>query len=272
MVDNFESNPFFYYLLGLLWADGAMERGSYRVILYGLESDLKHIESKILETGNWHKRLLHREGRKPQLIFSMYDKRIREYLSKYNYFTKNGHTKILDDLNIEQQKLWLQGFLDGDGNIVKGKYIRVSFSGPYDQDWSFLNKILQRLNIEPYYYKEESKLGHKSSNVIIKSIIDSLKFLDYIYDTPYDFGYIRKKKQYYDYLKDYRSVIEKQLMRNIVHMDEVFVVRIKTNRKIFSTLQEARQYRHDSRLNLYGKVRNLDSLSLDESFLRRLNF
>lgn len=263
MVDNFEQNPFFYYLLGLLWADAAVPSDGYMVRLYGLESDLKHIEPKILETGNWHKQLLYRKGRKPQLIFTMYDKKLRDFLLQHNYASKNQSTNILDSLTEEKQKLWLQGFLDGDGTIAKGKQIRVGFSGPHGQDWSFLNKILERLNIEPYYYQGESKLGHKSSQIIIKNIIDSLVFLNYIYDTPYDFGYVRKKKHYFDYLKEYQMTIQKLLNNNIKYLDGKFQVKIKNRVESFNTLEEAKKYRMNYKLKTYGKTFSCDRLDLN---------
>ena len=105
----------------------------------------------------------------------------------------NFLNKIPDNL----KNYWFRGFLDGDGCIRLGKKYGSSivFSGPYNQNWLFLENLCNELKIHFLIDRRIVKLGGHSYFTIYRK--NDVKILgDYLYSNYDNIGFSRKYKKY----------------------------------------------------------------------------
>lgn len=208
-------NPKTSYLLGLLWADGSIterpKKNEKSIQISILSSDFKQIESIFKESGDWNisygKQHLKYKNWKPQTRAYIYNKTLYDYLKTNNYKEKNLAPRIIENIPSEFKHYWFRGLLDGDG-CIDIKYKRFHLSSEHDQDWTFMVKLCEELDISGKIYKEIRKNG-KSSYFSISGINNLKKFLDYIYKGE-NFGFNRKYEKYKTfenfYLKNYKRL------------------------------------------------------------------
>jgi len=206
------NNKRFVYFLGFLWADGNLRyypktKKPNAVSIETLESDSLHIEkiiSKIPIKYSTHKRS--RKNRKHQQSIIVSDVEFSNFLKNEFKFDKKSyisHEYILNKIPRNLWVYWMQGYVDGDGfikgNIKNGKINRgtIQIGSSYDQDWSFLEKIINcNVKIKKYI----SRKGHKSSTLNITKINDCKKFLNWLYEYPE----MCLKRKYEKYTKFYK--------------------------------------------------------------------
>jgi len=196
------------YLLGFLWADGCITtpgRGkSIRCKI--IKEDADNLKETFLKTGNWCINTPKVGNKNPAwkstTLFYTNNKHLFNYLDMMGYRGKNGLSpdNIINSVPSNLRHYWWRGFFDGDGCIyTRGSTIQINFAGPFDQDWNFVEKILQLLEIKKYtVVRSISKKNHKSSCIRFCSKLDAKKFLDYIYfNREIDgIGLNRKYKKY----------------------------------------------------------------------------
>jgi len=186
-------SPEIAYLLGMIWADGYVDKKSFRIMLSISENDANQIESVVSRTGKWSIRTWQPPGkRKPQKSFTISNKVIHHFLSENDYQSKSVSSacKILNCIPEQLQHYFWRGYFDGDGCISNrlrhgGHSSQMSLSGSFNQDWTFVSKLFATLNIEMKIQKQEAK--HRYSRVVVYNMNDINTFFEYIYpEKKYD--------------------------------------------------------------------------------------
>ena len=102
---------------------------------------------------------------------------------------------IPTDIESEITKSFILGWFDGDGCIYKtSKQNQVYFCVTYDQDWSFLSKILSYLGVKHSIKKKTQSTG-KFSVIYLGGKRNIKIFLNWIYSTDIK-GLPRKYNKY----------------------------------------------------------------------------
>lgn len=187
--------PIHAYILGWLWADGCLsDAGTSRCVRIKIQKpDGDFLKKTFLQTGNWRTYEYETET-KPVTIITTNNRPLYEYLEKHNYKTKNKTTKILSVIPKALWRYWFRGFYEGDGCFYKKGYIyQLIFSGPINQNWTFLTKQLSDMGLRFSVRKQQSKSG-SSSVVRITNKNDCLKFLSWIYDGKEKDGFFLPRK------------------------------------------------------------------------------
>jgi hypothetical protein len=160
------------YILGFLWADGCIAFANNtpsRVVLKIQSEDASEIEGLVQSTGTWltyhdHRRL----EWKPTTTFQINSTLFAGFLADLDYLSKHTTpTKVLELIPPELQRYWYRGYIDGDGCFYhhKPRYLyRFHTSGPYNQDWSFMQNLFARNNLHYTITHKENKKGHRSSS------------------------------------------------------------------------------------------------------------
>lgn len=211
-TEGFSVNPdqFIYpktkeaaYILGLLWADGYVYAHGYqnRVSIEMVEEDLKKLLPIFQSTGKWHVSYRNRLNRKPQMVISTNNRPFVKFLLEHKYVSKSNETanyvlsKIPDDL----KHYWFRGLIDGDGCFYinsKNSNYQLSISSSYEQDWSYVEKLFNKLNVR--YSISRLKKKYKSSSIRVTNRKDIIKIGEYIYNgfDKDQTGLIRKYDKY----------------------------------------------------------------------------
>ena len=205
----FEDWPnFWVYFLGYLWADGTLEKGTFRTSLKINEEDGRHIISLIEKNKEfsfikikWLKK--RQETWKDSYQFRFSNKNIYLKLLEMGYGNKSkGKHLVLDFIPENKKHLWLLGFFDGDGCLTKTNREKSSFfevcphkiffCSDYETDWSMFISFLKEIGIlDMREHKRTNNKNQRSSEVSIGKINEVIKVLNYMYSNP-SFGLPRK--------------------------------------------------------------------------------
>jgi len=200
------------YLLGFLWADGYISSTQNRITIEILSTDFLDIGfDKILpEFGNWNVYLRNRPNRQAQHFATLTNNTyLHDFLIDNDYTSKNSSPdKILSRIPKNLHQFWFRGLSDGDGCFYNGpvrlpveqRYIsQYCIGSTYEQDWSYMTKKFDKLNITKYSIKQGiSKLGHKNSIIRITNVKDIVKFGQFIYGSTLGPNLGRKYTKYLD--------------------------------------------------------------------------
>jgi hypothetical protein len=196
--DLFTSWPdFWVYLLGYIWADGCLEKDSYRINLKIAVEDGKHVE-RMLQNSNIKNimttRLISKakESWKDTLEIRITDKNIHQKLCEFGYNMKSTVSPIILDVLPETKKsLWFLGYFDGDGSIHKSNSKSnpqddiyptiICLHSTYDYDWTLIERDINNNDIKGKVSRYKNKLGQGSSTYTINRINDVVKFINFIY-------------------------------------------------------------------------------------------
>lgn len=199
------------YILGLLWADGhvtfANNKTKTPIVKHTSKPDDNSIFIKILNVcGNWNSFTTKNVGsyaKTPKLItVNWVSSRVfGEFLIENDYRNKIASpNKILSLIPNNLKYYWFRGFFDGDGSVTieKNKHHSACFTGHELQDWTFIIKLFNDLNIEKYKHRIVKSRDGKSSQIRISNKLDLLKLEDYLY-LNYEIdgvGLCRKRNQF----------------------------------------------------------------------------
>lgn len=181
------------YILGFLWADGNIVDNCYSINLSCNSDDMIEIENIIMKTGNWKKYLL--KGRlrnniicKDCIQYSIGFKKLYNIFHEYDYNIKSTISpyKVLNSIPDELKHYFFLGLIDGDGcfYINKKQYTyQFTISSTYEQDWSYMIELCEKLNISRYRIDLYDKIakGSKSSSFRICRKNDIKIIGNYIY-------------------------------------------------------------------------------------------
>ena len=196
------STPQIAYYLGLSWADASLDKKSYRLSLEVTEDDGVNFYEMIKDIGMFTIYKRTRVNRKPQMMISLNNKKICDYLESLGFREKSliSPSKLLKVIPIELHDFFWLGYFDGDGCFYNKNLIcQACFSGSYNQDWSSLENYLINKNIRYKIKRFITKLGHKYSALRITSKHDIVKLGKYFYKN--ELTKLGLKRKYEKYLK-----------------------------------------------------------------------
>lgn len=209
------------YLLGLIWADGAVRnypKHGYQIVISLLKTDFDKIVWIFDQVGEWSKYNFKRDSKtrnnKPQLTLSISGKILVDYLISKDYGDKSFKApyKILETIPTNLKYLFFRGLLDGDGHIsnTNSSGYTLCFCSGYDQDWGFLPKNFK-------ITRQEDKLGNKRSYASLRNKTDVLNYCKYIYqNSQNDQMYLPRKYERYLAYKNRSEKWDNIRKRNIV--------------------------------------------------------
>lgn len=205
------------YILGLLWADGHVRKENKTTSISCVQSDIEEVIPVFLKTGDWLisnpiRKYFNGNEVKTQKKIHTTTWGLYEILVYYGYLDKTNGCPIhmLNKIPNNLKKYWFRGFLDGDGCIRLGKKYGSSivFSGPYNQNWLFLERLCEHLDVYFLIDRRISKLGGQSYFTIYRKN-DVKIFGEYIYSNYDSIGFSRKYKKYMETIKRFNENTKK---------------------------------------------------------------
>lgn len=190
------------YIMGFLWADGYLHDDKNRLELSIVTEDFVDI-SELFDKEKWSIKERIRLNRKPQTTIGLYKKEVCDiFRNTYNYLDKSLKCpNFIDKIPKELLFYFVRGFFDGDGCFYlskDNKQKQCYLAGTYDQDWLWMENILNDLSIE---YSIKRKIQNENSKYSVIYIVskDIKKFGEYIYK-DYDLEKIGLKRKYEKFL------------------------------------------------------------------------
>lgn len=234
------NNKYFCYFLGLMWADGYIysdKRSKNRVDICMSYEDLIQIEHIFDAIGDWkkYKRVRKNKNWKDQLNIRAIDENLYEFLKSYDYGSKSNKPpdKIINVIPEELRVYFIKGLFDGDGCFYHKNYTRQCIiTSNYDQDWTFIEKILEEIECKSSVVRQIFKSGKKSSIRITNK--DIIKFGNYLYKDNELIGIERKYKKFKEieesYLKNKNRIgnNKKKICVNGIIFDSITEAAIET--------------------------------------------
>jgi hypothetical protein len=200
------------YFLGLLWADGSLDKNSICIELK--ESDMKDLLLMFKKIGDFliSTRVRSNSFNK-QCAVKIYSRKLSKFLQEnYSYSKKSivAPSYILSLIPEDLRRYWWRGFFDGDGSFSKNKtkrpnyfYYRMTIYSTFEQDWKEFKLLSDKLKFRFSLERKIRKTGHKYSLVNLGCKDSIKKFASYIYFNKYDgIGLKRKYNVYKDFLKN----------------------------------------------------------------------
>lgn len=197
------------YILGLAWADGSLsvfENGSFKFSVGGKFSDFYYLEKyfNLFGTFGKHKGRIRERMTEESYNFYCSDYQFCSWLANLGYLAgeKNSPEKILALIPENLHYLWYRGYFDGDGcfyNYPKNYLKQFSVASFYEQDWKFMEKLMDKLKINKYKIIKRSYINSKSKKLNSHSVLrisnkeDIQKLGNYIYQ---DNNHIMFRRKY----------------------------------------------------------------------------
>lgn len=201
-------NPETSYILGLLWADGHVRKvgkTSYYVGIKALEKDLSEVIPIFHSLGTWGISKYVVEGRQDRISIGITDTELGTVLDNYGFLNKSklSPCKLLQLIPSELHSYFFRGYFDGDGciTLIKGKYPTILFCGSYEQDFTFIENLLDKLKINYKVNRRIQSENSKNSTVVCSGRKATEILYEYLWQGE-DFGFTRKKEKFEHYLSN----------------------------------------------------------------------
>jgi len=205
-------SPEIAYILGLLWADGHVSFSNNKtktpivkhscVYYDSINSDTIFNKLKWRRFESENKKSI---GKNKMVTSWISSRELGDYLISYNYREKSNGTFIYENFK-ELKSHFIRGLFDGDGCITISntgknyKQTAIYFSSSENQDWSFLEEILNSINVKYRIRKLKDKLG-ESSQICIKDSKSIFKLCEFMYLESDNIRMERKYKKYLEFIK-----------------------------------------------------------------------
>lgn len=193
------TTPEVSYLLGLLWADGFLG-SNYSINLEVVSEDAQEFSPIFQKTGKWNTFHRQRGNHKPETKFTCSSKVMCEYFISQGFDEKsNGKSPcgLIQSIPKPLQHYWFRGYLDGDGCFYFNakQYLRqLVFSSCYEQDWTFVETLFSKLEIQKWKVSN-IKSKHSYSRLRCTNKADITRLGKYVYQDEL-FGLTRKKNKF----------------------------------------------------------------------------
>lgn len=177
------------YLLGLMWSDGFLNKtkNCSTVGIKMVSEDIDVLLPVINKIGKWNIYKRNIIGNKPTTTISTNNKRIFDFLVENDYGKKSFESpnKILSRIPAHLIFYFFRGIIDGDGCFYfkkqKNTCLRqLTISSTYDQDWSYVDTLLEKMNIK-YSIIKIKRLNSSYSIIRITNKKGIHKLGQYIY-------------------------------------------------------------------------------------------
>lgn len=194
------------YILGLLWADGYLEKKSNLIRLECIMDDIQEFYPLFMTTGEFALNKRKRSNRKLQGIINGSSLELSNFLKENDYCEKNlfSPNKILKLIPTYLLKFFYLGWSDGDGCFYHNKNyncIQFIMSGSYDQCWDSMISLCQELKISYRIDRVITKKSHRYSRFLINRNEDIVKYGCFIYNNS-DIG-LKRKREKFNSIKKY---------------------------------------------------------------------
>jgi hypothetical protein len=204
------------YILGLLWADGHINKKSNSINIECVKEDIDIFYPIFQKTGNFNLYYRNRLNRKPQGIINCSSLNLSQFLKINDYSNKSqlSPNKILSSIPKELKHYFFRGWVDGDGCFYYNKKLHLMefiMSGTYNQDWSSLIILCEKLNINYKISQITTKKGHQHSRFLIKKKTDIVIFGNFIYKEN-TFGLKRKYDKFLPIKENLENEIKKRIL------------------------------------------------------------
>lgn len=217
-----ELNPELCYWLGFMWADGTISNKT-SIVIEIMKEDGLILAPIFNEIYPFYIHERSQPGRKPQISFSVNDKKVSELLINLGKYPKSieSHEKIYNYIN--NDNLWiyfLRGLIDGDGSFYLNKnekYAQFTLASSIDQDWSFLLKNLEKFN--PNITRTEKETG-KSSVLRITGRNNIINFIKYLRYEDISIGLSRKMDKAIEILNLYKNNPPKDWKKHVLQFSK----------------------------------------------------
>lgn len=189
------TDPHIAYILGLLWADGSVEynpnKYRARISIEVKKSDFDYFITYLNKFANWRISFRNRKGFGGVVgndfgTARLSNKIISEFLITHNYKTKySSPCSIIDLLPDNIKHYFFRGLSDGDGSFYynsKNSGNIFNISSEHNQDWSYLIKLCNILNIQYRIDRSIFESGYKGSTFNISRRKDIIIIGNYIYN------------------------------------------------------------------------------------------
>jgi hypothetical protein len=176
------------YMLGFIWGDGyiAHLNNNNQIRIECISDDINQLKNTINCTGKWTYNTRTRFNRREITLVSTSNKELVNFLIENDYKIKSKASpdKICKLIPNDMIKYFILGWIDADGCFYKNdKYgtSQLYLSGSFEQDWNFIEKIYESMNIK---YRIQRIQGKKSkySTIRVTNRPDIIKIGEYIYD------------------------------------------------------------------------------------------
>lgn len=244
-------NKYFCYLLGIIWADGHLEKNTNRVSISLIDLDIIDIEYIFHKVGKWNRDFCNNEKRnyKNQIRLSISDKYFYDFLSDNDFKEKSikSPNKIISLMNLDNIKYFIRGVSDGDGCFYYNKknFTRqFVVSSSYYQDWTYLSSIASDMGCK---YEVRRVVNSKSKSSLFRICnISILKFGNFIYD-----DFFGLKRKYFKFLEIKESYLEEPYKYRKYNTKEITIDDI-----FFNSMNEASNYFNIDRNTLRRRLKN----------------
>jgi hypothetical protein len=209
-IDKLLNMDEFIYFLGYLWADGSISIKSKNITLSIQEEDalkiipnFEKINNILVKPFTTSLSIPKNPKWKNMTRFYSGDRELYEFLKSNEYHLKSKiqPLKILEVLPPDKIRIFILGFFDGDGCVYNGnnshKLYSVSFSGPYDYDWSFMENIYKNNHITYKIHRYKRSKGANSTITTI-GMFEVEKIYNYLYLKSDNFSILNRKKNKFE--------------------------------------------------------------------------
>lgn len=188
------------YILGFLWGDGYIHWKNKSIQIEILHKDYDNLKKIFESIGPWTITYRTRKNRQPQARIQFNSIDTCKFLYQYNYQNKSISSPIiLQDIPISNQHYFIRGLSDADGSFYHNTKLHTNqftLSGSYNQDWSDITCILDKLHLNyRVLNRTHSTKPHKNSIIRITGIKNINNLGEYIYSNKI-FGLKRKINKY----------------------------------------------------------------------------
>lgn len=265
------TKPEVAYFLGYFWADGYLEKNTYRLKFQVCKDDFKDVKRYILPLmQSWSYAEYDSDAGTRMSDLRICHKGLYDLLVSLDFDIKTGTSasKVIDDIPEHLRHYWWRGYFDGDGSFgfyqQHGGTVRVVFAACFEQDWTFVDTVHDISNIDWRIQRTDNNDG-RSSCLLIEGQACTQRFCEYIYAGEW-MGLKRKYKLYKEWMEFRKSVRPNKTSkhRGVTRVEDKWLMRVYKDKirhfAWFGSEQDAAHAYNEKAKKLFGNKAVLNQL------------